>query len=63
MSTGYDVHGLVPANICGGCGQPSPGHLSMCPALEPPQPTVSPAVTPETAAAVEEEQKHLGQAV
>lgn len=63
MTTGYDTAGLVPENLCGQCGQPGGMHLAMCPALGVPQPTASPAVTPETVQAVDEEQKHLGEAI
>jgi hypothetical protein len=63
MTTGYDVSALVPENICGTCGQPEPVHLPMCQTLGMPQPTASPAVTPETLDAVNEQEKHLGEAI
>jgi hypothetical protein len=63
MTTGYDVGGLVPANMCGTCGQPGGSHLSMCQELGTPQPTASPAVTPATVEAVNEQEKKLGEAI
>ena len=73
MTTGYDTAGLVPAGICGPCGQPFPQHLPMCPTLgqpavqAPPDPegpgVASPAVDAETLAAVQDIEHKLGGAV
>jgi hypothetical protein len=57
MTTGYDVGPLVPESICGTCGQPDGTHLSVC-ALNPSQ-----QIGPQTTQVVNEEEKHLGEAV
>ena len=64
MSTDHDVAALVPPiQPCPDCGQATPLHLTVCPALGAPQPVGAPAVTPVTLAAVEQEEKNLGQAI
>lgn len=58
MTTDHDVAGLVPQIVpCPACGQADPLHLTVCPSLG------SPAVTPATLDAVEEQEKHLGEAI
>jgi hypothetical protein len=58
VTTGYDVAGMVPCTgPDGGCGQPLPNHLPICPAL------ATPAVPPATLEAVEDMEHKLGEAI
>jgi hypothetical protein len=69
MTTGYDYGGILSAQslapdpdgpalqVCGGCGQALPNHLSVCPLLP------ASAIPAQTIEAVNDEEKHLGEAV
>lgn len=58
MTTGYDAGPLVADSICGNCGQPDGAHLSVCYLNNPSQQIPAQAVE-----VVDEEEKHLGEAV
>lgn len=69
MTTGYDYGSVLNAQslapdpggsalqVCSGCGQAKPNHLSVCPLIP------SSAIPEQTIAAVEDEEKKLGEAV
>jgi hypothetical protein len=66
MTTDHDVSGLVPGGPliqpCSECGQALPMHLTVCPQL--PSAASAPAVqSPAVLEAVEETEKHLGEAI